>query len=507
VAVQIRSLKRSVWVRAVVLFVLYYAGAVLGDALSVQDIFPTFWPPAGIMLAALLLTEPVQWPVLLTAGVSAGVAFGVGRDFGLPFVVASFVANIVEPIVGAALIRRFVGPKPGLQTVRQVAVFVGAGALLAPAIGTLAGVYADVAFSVGAPEWRLWVMWWISCVSGVIIVASPALAFRAWWVDFAAMDGLKRGDQLRMLVASAGITGVSMIISWQVFTAHSGISSFKFLLFPGILAADAVGGPFAAAIFLFAVAFTGIAGMALYAPPAEIVSAAEAITVLQAQGFFVTAGVTSLALSAALLHNRRLAAAAIADKDRMEHMVQEIVGVMGAMVEMRDPYTRGHEEGTARIARMIAEEMGLSDEDCLGIEMAGRVHDIGKLGLPAEILTKPGRLSEIEFQLIKTHPDAGCEILKSIDFGWPIAETVHQHHERMNGSGYPQGLVGEEILRSARVLAVADVVDAMAADRPYRPALGLDVAVAEIREHPELFDAEAREACLALYDSGRLTSV
>lgn len=506
-AEQIRSLKRSVWLRAVVIFILYYAGAVLGDALSVQDIFPTFWPPAGIMLAVLLLTEPIQWPILLVSGASAGVAFGLSRDLSTPFVVAALVSNLVEPIVGAALIRRFVGAKPGLQTVRQVTVFVAFGALLAPAIGTIAGMYADLTFSAGAPAWRLWVMWWISCLSGVVIVASPALAFRAWWVDFTSMDAERRVQQLKMLVASVGITAVSMFISWEVFTAHSGISSFKFLLFPGILAADAVGGPFAAAIFLFAVAFTGIAGMAVYAPPTEIVSAAQAITVLQAQGFFVTAGITSLALSAALLHNKRLAAAAIADKDRMEGMVQEIVGVMGAMVEMRDPYTRGHEEGTARIARMIAEEMGLPYEDCLGIEMAGRVHDIGKLGLPAEILTKPGRLSDIEFQLIKTHPDAGCEILRQIDFGWPIAETVHQHHERMNGTGYPQGLTGEEIILPARVLAVADVIEAMAADRPYRPALGLDAAVAEIRAHPELFDTDARAACLALYDSGRLTTV
>jgi HD-GYP domain-containing protein (c-di-GMP phosphodiesterase class II) len=142
--------------------------------------------------------------------------------------------------------------------------------------------------------------------------------------------------------------------------------------------------------------------------------------------------------------------------------------------------------------------MGWDDERCKNLELVGLVHDIGKIAVPAEILSKPGRLSPLEMELVKCHAQAGYDILKDVTFAIPVAEIIRQHHERMDGSGYPRGLQGDAILPEARVLAVADVVESMAAHRPYRPALGLDVAMAEIDKHrgqlydPEVADAMAR---------------
>jgi HD-GYP domain-containing protein (c-di-GMP phosphodiesterase class II) len=148
--------------------------------------------------------------------------------------------------------------------------------------------------------------------------------------------------------------------------------------------------------------------------------------------------------------------------------------------------------------------MGLLDHEVDGVEVAALVHDVGKLGVPAEILSKPSALSAIEFELIKFHAQGGHDILVDIDFDWPLAEIVLQHHERMDGSGYPNGLRGGDIMMAARILMVADVIDAMAADRPYRAALGLDAAIAEITRHPEKFDAQVVSACMRLYEAGMI---
>jgi putative nucleotidyltransferase with HDIG domain len=188
----------------------------------------------------------------------------------------------------------------------------------------------------------------------------------------------------------------------------------------------------------------------------------------------------------------------------LERMVHDVATTMGRVVETRDPYTQGHEQRVAALAGLIAREMGMSDDEVDGIEMAGLLHDVGKLGVPAEILTKPGSLSSAEFALIREHPQVGFDILKGIAFPWKIAEAVLQHHERMDGSGYPMGSAGGDILMAARILAVADVVEAMASDRPYRPALGLDLAVKEIAEHPERYDVGVSATCASLYAAGRL---
>ncbi|MDP2840390.1 MAG: HD domain-containing phosphohydrolase [Syntrophales bacterium] len=176
------------------------------------------------------------------------------------------------------------------------------------------------------------------------------------------------------------------------------------------------------------------------------------------------------------------------------------IQVMASAVETRDPYTAGHQIRSADLARAIATEMELPSEKIEGIRMAGSIHDIGKLSIPAEILSKPTKLSEIELSLIKEHARQGYEILKDVESPWPLAEIVYQHHERMDGSGYPRQLKGDDILIEARILTVADVVEAMASHRPSRPSLGIDAALNEIEKNSGIFyDDAAADACLRLF--------
>ena len=185
--------------------------------------------------------------------------------------------------------------------------------------------------------------------------------------------------------------------------------------------------------------------------------------------------------------------------EKLLEAMRETIRAMAITVEIRDPHTAGHQWRVASLATSIATEMGLPKELIQGIYMAGIIHDIGKIYVPAEILSKPGRLNEIEMSMIKRHCQAGYDILKNIEFPWPIAQMVLQHHERMDGSGYPQGLLGKDILLEARILAVADVVEAMASHRPYRAALGIDKALEEISQNREiLYDTEVVETCLKL---------
>ncbi|MCX5830557.1 MAG: PAS domain S-box protein [Deltaproteobacteria bacterium] len=186
--------------------------------------------------------------------------------------------------------------------------------------------------------------------------------------------------------------------------------------------------------------------------------------------------------------------------ESLRNAIQATIQVMVSAVEVRDPYTAGHQIRSADLASAIAMEMGLPSEKIEGIRMAGSIHDIGKLSIPAEILSKPTKLSEIEFALIKEHARRGFEMLKDVESSWPLAEIVHQHHERMDGSGYPRSLRGEGILMEARILAVADVVEAMASHRPYRPGLGIDAALNEIEKNSGTFYDEAvADACLRLF--------
>ncbi|TXT35290.1 MAG: hypothetical protein FD135_5001 [Comamonadaceae bacterium] len=169
-------------------------------------------------------------------------------------------------------------------------------------------------------------------------------------------------------------------------------------------------------------------------------------------------------------------------------------------MEARDPYTAGHQRRVSELATRIAREMGLPDEQAIGIQLAAAIHDLGKIRIPAEILSKPGRLSSIEFQLMQTHAQAGYDILKDVAFPWPIATIILQHHERLDGSGYPQGLKEDQILLESKIVAVADVVEAMSSHRPYRPSLGIDMALDEIeRNRGTHYAPEVVDVCIKLF--------
>ncbi len=177
------------------------------------------------------------------------------------------------------------------------------------------------------------------------------------------------------------------------------------------------------------------------------------------------------------------------------------IEAMALTVETRDPYTAGHQRRVSNLARGIATEMGVSKDQIQGVRMAGVIHDIGKISVPGEILSKPGKISQNELGIIKEHPQVGYNILKTVDFPWPIAQIVLQHHERMNGSGYPNGISGENILLEARILAVADVVEAMASHRPYRAAIGINFALEEIsKNRGSFYDSKVVDACLRLFN-------
>ncbi|OGT05308.1 MAG: hypothetical protein A2Y51_07075 [Gallionellales bacterium RIFCSPLOWO2_02_60_31] len=186
-------------------------------------------------------------------------------------------------------------------------------------------------------------------------------------------------------------------------------------------------------------------------------------------------------------------------QEQLSAALEDAIGAVAATLEQRDPYTAGHQRRVAQLAAAIGEEMGLAREVIKGIHFGGLIHDLGKISVPAEILGKPGRLSDIEFGLIKVHAEAGYQIVKDIAFPWPVADMVRQHHERLDGSGYPQGLKGDEIVLEARILAVADVVEAMSANRPYRPGFGTDAALEEItRGRGTQLDPVAVDACLRI---------
>ncbi|RLB10795.1 MAG: HD-GYP domain-containing protein, partial [Deltaproteobacteria bacterium] len=189
---------------------------------------------------------------------------------------------------------------------------------------------------------------------------------------------------------------------------------------------------------------------------------------------------------------------------RYRRALEGAISALATAIEKRDPYTAGHQRRVAEIARAIAREMRLPEDKVQCTYMAALLHDIGKISIPAEVLSKPGRLNEPEYQMIKFHPIVGYEILKDIDFPWPIAKVILYHHERIDGSGYPEGLKDGEIPLESRILAVADVVEAISSHRPYRPALGIDVALEEIEKNKgKLYEPEVVDACVRLFKEGR----
>jgi len=186
--------------------------------------------------------------------------------------------------------------------------------------------------------------------------------------------------------------------------------------------------------------------------------------------------------------------------EKLRKNLSSVIRALLLTVETRDPYTAGHQRRVSKLSRSIAQELGLPKETVENIRMAGMIHDLGKICVPAEILSKPTRLTDIEISLIKVHPQVGYNILKEAKLPYPIAEIVYQHHERLNGSGYPRGLKGDEILKEAQILSVADVIEAIASHRPYREAMGIDVALDEIAHHKGIFyDPVIVDASLRLF--------
>jgi putative nucleotidyltransferase with HDIG domain/PAS domain S-box-containing protein len=199
----------------------------------------------------------------------------------------------------------------------------------------------------------------------------------------------------------------------------------------------------------------------------------------------------------------------ICDRKRLEEsralLTRAVVAALSSTVEMSDPYTAGHQKAVADIAVAIATELHVSADDIETIDLAARIHDLGKVAVPAELLSRPGRLRDAEMDLVRTHAQAGSDILEHVDFPAGVREIVLQHHERLDGSGYPQGLRGEQISIGARIVAVADVLEAMAAYRPYRPALGIEIARKELQKGSDsLYDAAVVDACVRLIEDGRI---
>lgn len=188
---------------------------------------------------------------------------------------------------------------------------------------------------------------------------------------------------------------------------------------------------------------------------------------------------------------------------RLQNVLWQTVESLALMVEKRDPYTSGHQRKVSELSTAIARKMNLSEETVQGIRIAGILHDIGKLMVPLEYLNKPGKLAPLEFSIIKTHPQHAYDMLKTIDFPFPVDQVVLQHHEKYDGSGYPQGLRGDEILLEARIITVADVVEAISSHRPYRPALGIRAALEEISTYSgSSYDPNVVKACLELFQTG-----
>jgi PAS domain S-box-containing protein len=183
-----------------------------------------------------------------------------------------------------------------------------------------------------------------------------------------------------------------------------------------------------------------------------------------------------------------------------ERAMQQAIEALAGTVELRDPYTAGHQRRVSRLACAIAHKLGMPESQIAGLQLASAVHDIGKVLVPAEILAKPGKLTDIEYQMIQQHAEAGYDILKGVEFPWPVAQIILQHHERLDGSGYPRGLARDAILQEAKVLTVADVLDAMMTRRPYREGLGLEAALREIETGKgKLYDPAAVDACVSLF--------
>ncbi len=187
----------------------------------------------------------------------------------------------------------------------------------------------------------------------------------------------------------------------------------------------------------------------------------------------------------------------------LQKSTEDIIQAMSYTSEIRDPYTAGHQKKVCELAEAIGKEMNITEEQLQGVKFAAMIHDIGKISVPSDILSKPGKIGVTEFEVVKSHSQTGYELLDKINFPWPISDIVHQHHERLDGSGYPNGLKENDILLEAKIIAVADTVEAMTSHRPYRPALGIKIALEEITTNRgKYFDSNVVDACTSIFDNG-----
>lgn len=244
-----------------------------------------------------------------------------------------------------------------------------------------------------------------------------------------------------------------------------------------------------------------VGALIVYASIVDAFSATE-VKLFENLGAEIGYGFASLESQAHLEEERKQRELA---QEKAIKSLEMIISAMATTMEMRDPYTSGHQRKVALISEAIAGEMGWDQNEIQGLRLAAQIHDIGKVSIPSELLTKPSRLTDIEYALMKEHANNGYLILKDIPFAWPIAEIVRQHHERIDGSGYPLGLKGDEILAGAKVLAVADIIDSMASHRPYRAALGLEMAMEELSKQAGVkLDADVVKAAQRLYNKDEL---
>jgi putative nucleotidyltransferase with HDIG domain len=634
VAKALRPYRRTIplWLKVVVMAVGYVVAAEVGNLLSVQHVFSTFWPPAGLFVGMLLISERRDWPLLVLAAVVGNITSDLMHGRTLVATLGFSTANASEALLAAFLVSQIVGHRPRLDSLRDTIAFAAVGAVLGPVLGATIGTLIVRSISPGVSWWSTWYMWWIGDVLGIVLVGSVVITAVATWDRYRARPGWGAHRVLMPLYRALLIAVPFAVLSYAVFMPMGGGTSWKFLVTPGLVTSAMVGGPLGAAVGLLLIAVGGISGMVAASPvTAALAAPADALRVFQAQAFFSVGGITSLALAGVIAQSRthadeaRLSArryrllfdtmregvaychlivdesgkavdwvylevndaygeitgfqdvvgrrvldflpnlpetnpelfenftgvvatgrptrfdsmipvvgrtirvsatsptrgdfiavlddvsdrvaeeqALALSNERLEKMAYDVAAAMGSMVEARDAYTQGHQVRVAALSRRIAHEMGLSEDEQDEIAMAGLLHDIGKLRIPAEILTKPGLLSTLEMSLIREHPAQAYEILRQIDFPWPVADIVGQHHERLDGSGYPAGLHGDEISLPARILGVADVVEAMASHRPYRPAVGLSEAIQEVATWPDRYDPEVAKACVRLYRRGEI---
>lgn len=326
--------------------------------------------------------------------------------------------------------------------------------------------------------------------------------FRMAWVGY--LDDSDNGRVRPVAFSGAELGYLSVVLlSWKDGTAADGPTARAIRERQSVIVSDIAGDPsfvwkseaisrgYRSVVCLPLVASTALIGsLCVYSDTPEGFDAGE-VRLLEELARDLSFGIETLRTRQ---RNAVLAERLARSNERFAHQLRELAAAMGRAIEARDPYLHGHQERTASIASAIASEMSVCEDVASSVEMAGLLHDVGKLSVPAEILNKPGRLSSTQFALMKEHCESGYRILKDVNFPWPVAEIVLQHHERLDGSGYPRGLSGDGILLATRILAVADALEAMTSHRPYRPALSLEEAFTELEGSPEKYDQEVVDA-------------